>query len=167
MSQRVRQRFNPRRASSSWQDTFVHDIEQTKDKWPTKAHEESALHDLVVEHKYDFSLGVEANKKLFQSRITHPMGCQVMESGTFTDMKWWFESGKPDAFSTAMYDSMNDFELWLADQVKQAVQKKFKEEDSDKHERMCRIILKLLRAAPAGDISVDKILDPHRSSSSS
>ena len=40
-------------------------------KWYDRPHTEDALHDLVLEHKYDFNLGYMSNLKLFESKIQH------------------------------------------------------------------------------------------------
>ena len=94
-------RRDPKRLSSALQPTF--EQEQTKSGnnsgWPDKPHSEAALHEFTSQYKYDQSLGSQANKQQFTKHFIHPMAESVVETPTFSDLKWWNEEGVPDAFS--------------------------------------------------------------------
>ena len=155
-------RTNPRRLSQSWQPTFDQDTSKSDSsgKWPSKQHLEPSLHDLVVEHKYDWQLGTNGNKKLFTKAIQHPMGDLITNTPTFTDLKWWHSTGAPDTFSNVMYEAIDDFENSLFNQVKDLVDREFSEQDKDTRDKLIKAICRLARCVPAGAINANKILDP-------
>ena len=133
---------------------------KVKTNWPKRPHTEPQLHDLVTEVKYEIALGFNGNKRLFKSKITHFKGVAVMDSPTFNDMMWRFETGEPNSFSNSEYEAMNDFENHLFSEVSKLVKEEFQTKNQGELKRMTSIILKLLRVAPAGPINVNKILDP-------
>ena len=51
-------------------------------QWRDRPHHEDALHELVLEHKYDFNIGYLSNRKLFESKFSHHFGTAVLESPT-------------------------------------------------------------------------------------
>ena len=109
-----------------------------------RPHTEPQLHDLVTEVKYEIALGFNGNKRLFKSKITHFKGVAVMDSPTFNDMMWRFETGEPDSFSNSEYEAMNDFENHLFTEVSKLVKEEFLTANQSELKRMTATYLGLL-----------------------
>ena len=88
------------------------------------------------------------------------MGDLVVDAPTFTDLKWWHETGAPDTFSNTMYEAIQDFENFLFNQVKDLIGSNFSEQDKDTREKLIKAICRLTRCVPAGVINANQILDP-------
>ena len=103
-------RADPRRFSGGQQRAFRPRDEEgklkTKERWPERSHSEPALHDLVMEQKYETDLGYAGNLRLFVSKIEHPMGRFVLKCPTFRDMMWYYKTNATDTFSKSMYDAI-------------------------------------------------------------
>ena len=126
-------------------------------KWYERPHTEDALHDLVLEHKYDFNLGYLSNLRLFESKIQHHFGTAVLESPTYRDLMWRYETEENDAFSSAQYKAYNDFEHFLRDNIQGKVENHFTTLPPDERRLITAKILRLVRCAPAGTIETDTI----------
>ena len=121
-------RRDPKRLSSALQPTFEQETTKSGNNsgWPDKPHSEAALHEFTTQYKYDQSLGSEGNKQQFTKYFIHPMAESVLETPTFSDLKWWNEEGVSDAFSSAMYDALNNIESYLLGAVKDLIDDHFK-----------------------------------------
>ena len=83
-------RRDPKRLSSALQPTFEQESLKSGNNagWPDKPHSEEALHEFTSQYKYDQSLGSAGNKLQFTKHFRHPMALSVLESPTFSDLKW-------------------------------------------------------------------------------
>jgi len=86
------------------------------------------------------------------------MASSVVDTPTFSDLKWWDNEGVPDAFSSAMYDAFNDFENYLLNAVKDQIDTHFEACDQQTRSLLAANTLRLLRCVPAGALDTSKFL---------
>ena len=151
-------RRDPKRLSSALQPTFEQETTKSGNNsgWPDKPHSEAALHEFTTQYKYDQSLGSEGNKTQFSKYFIHPMAESVLETPTFSDLKWWNEEGTSDAFSSGMYDALNDFESYLHSVVKDHIDDHFQSLEQSHRSKLIANTLRLLRCVPAGSLDTKK-----------
>ena len=151
-------RRDPKRLSSALQPTFEQETTKSGNNsgWPDKPHSEAALHEFTTQYKYDQSLGSEGNKSQFTKYFIHPMAESVLETPTFSDLKWWNEEGTSDAFSSGMYDALNDFESYLHSVVKDHIDDHFQSLEQSHRSKLIANTLRLLRCVPAGSLDTKK-----------
>ena len=82
------------------------------------------------------------------------MGEFIMDTPTYRDMMWYHKYGQPDYYSQTTYNAFNDFEGWLQEQVKAAVQEHLGKRGVTEEECSYLVgkILRLIRCVPAGEI---------------
>jgi len=67
-----------------------------------------------------------------------------------------------------LYDTLNDFEEWIEDQINSAIQSEFRDSIARKvltleqQNKLKRVILKLVRNSYSGPINLNKLMDPYR-----